>query len=253
MARELKGIFVVIPAHNEEQRIAGCLRSVAASAAHLHELHPQVQVQVTLLLDSCTDGTELMARNAGCEGTVLRFLSAQFRNVGSSRALGIRHALQSFSGTADPTHLWIACTDADTRVPEHWLSGFAQAYASGAEVVTGTVEPDREEVSQQVFADWHREYTLSAGHPHIHGANLGFSAAAYLHAGGFAPLASSEDVELVQRMRSCGFEVAATDQLHAVTSGRLSGRLKGGFADYLSALPAAQMGSIGSAPPKAAC
>ncbi|WP_313810407.1 glycosyltransferase [Glutamicibacter sp.] len=253
MARELKGILVVIPAHNEEQRIADCLRSVAASTANLHELHPQLQVQVTLLLDSCTDGTERTARNTGCKGAMLRILAAQFRNVGSSRALGIEYALQSFSDTADPARLWIACTDADTRVPEHWLSGFAEAYAAGAEVVTGTVEPDRDEVPQQIFANWHREYTLSAGHPHIHGANLGFSAAAYLRAGGFAPLSAGEDVELVQRLRNHGLEVVATDRLHAVTSGRLSGRLKGGFADYLSELTQAQMGSRGSTPSNASC
>lgn len=236
MARRLDTILVVIPAHNEEQLIGGCLSSIAASTAHLRRTGSRIAVRIVLVLDSCTDHTERIARSSWLDASTLQVLSVNQRNVGASRAKGVQQGLQSICSGMEAENTWIACTDADTRVPEHWLAGFASAYLHGADAVTGTVEPDREQLPEHVFDAWRSSYTLDFGHPHIHGANLGISAAAYQEVGGFAPLCAHEDVDLIQRVRSSGLVVEATDQLHAVTSGRLSGRLSEGFADYLSAL-----------------
>jgi hypothetical protein len=70
----------------------------------------------------------------------------------------------------------------------------------------------------------------------VHGANLGFSLAAYDRVGGFAPLATGEDVDLVERMQSAGVPWRATDRTRVLTSGRRHGRAPAGFAGFLHKL-----------------
>ena len=84
------------------------------------------------------------------------------------------------------------------------------------------------ELLRQQFCD---TYTDAEGHRHIHGANLGVSASAYVRAGGFAALASSEDVALVQALKASGARIAWSALPRVVTSSRIRGRTRGGFAD----------------------
>ncbi len=65
---------------------------------------------------------------------------------------------------------------------------------------------------------------------------MGFSTEAYLWAGGFAPLAVSEDVSLVQALLGSGARIAWSAAPRVTTSARFLGRLSGGFADYLRRL-----------------
>jgi hypothetical protein len=74
------------------------------------------------------------------------------------------------------------------------------------------------------------------GHRHIHGANLGISATAYLRAGGFPPLACHEDVHLVSQLERCGARIAWSCRPRVTTSTRLECRAVGGFGDYLRSL-----------------
>ena len=70
----------------------------------------------------------------------------------------------------------------------------------------------------------------------MHGANLGFALAAYQRVGGFASLASGEDVDLVERLRAARVPWRATDRTRVLTSGRHLGRAEAGFAAYLREL-----------------
>lgn len=236
MARRLRAILVVIPAHNEEQYILDCLNAVDRSKAKLQAVRPDIAVNTMVVLDACKDSTAQRASGFAATHPGYFVLKVDFGNVGGSRAHGIAQGIKRLPGPHAAAETWIACTDADTKVPENWLEGFALAYLGGADAVTGTVEPDRVELAPRLYRRWRERYVLAPHHPHIHGANLGISAEAYCQVGGFKALAAHEDVELVGRIRRFGYRVVATDQLHAVTSGRLEGRLKSGFADYLSAL-----------------
>lgn len=236
MARRLRTILVVIPAHNEERYILDCLEAVDRSKLNLQAVCPGIAVHTMVVLDTCTDSTAQRASDFAATHPGYFAHHVNFGNVGATRAFGIAQGLNRLPGPHGTSETWIACTDADTKVPENWLEEFAVAYLGGADAVTGTVEPDRVELAPQLYRQWRERYVLAPHHPHIHGANLGISAAAYSQVGGFKTLAAHEDVELVARLRRFGYRVVATDQLHAVTSGRLEGRLKSGFADYLSAL-----------------
>jgi len=71
------------------------------------------------------------------------------------------------------------------------------------------------------------------GHNHIHGANMGFRADAYWRMGGFSPLETGEDVELVERFEAAGMRIHRDARLSVATSDRRVGRAPGGFADHL--------------------
>ena len=72
----------------------------------------------------------------------------------------------------------------------------------------------------------------------MHGANLGFTLAAYDAVGGFPPVSTGEDVALVARMRQAEIRWCSTTRTQVVTSGRPRGRAPQGFATYLRSLEA---------------
>ena len=80
-------------------------------------------------------------------------------------------------------------------------------------------------------------YTVgSDSHVHVHGANLGVRADAYMSVGGFPSIALAEDHALWRALTAGGFRCRSSVALSVSTSGRLVGRARGGFADNLRAL-----------------
>jgi len=73
-------------------------------------------------------------------------------------------------------------------------------------------------------------------HDHVHGANLGIRASAYLAAGGFAAVRCREDHDLLRALQAMGRPVVRTWAEPVVTSARTHGRAPGGFADFLRRL-----------------
>ena len=216
-------IGVVVPAHNEAACLGACLDALRVAAAHSGLLGEPVAIAV--VLDSCTDGSAVVV--AGHQAHALHTTA---RNVGMGRALGADHLLAKGAR-------WLAFTDADTLVSPEWL---VQQLALEADAVCGTIAVadwshlgDDGEFLREHFA---RTYTDADGHQHIHGANLGVSSAAYIRAGGFKPLACSEDVDLVRALESTGATVAWSAAPRVHTSSRLQACAAGGFGDTLSAV-----------------
>ena len=77
-------------------------------------------------------------------------------------------------------------------------------------------------------------------HPHVHGANLGFAADAYLAVGGFRPLPTAEDHALVDDLLAAGIPLLRTAQIPVVTSARPRARAPRGFAWLLTTLATAE-------------
>lgn len=164
-------IGVVIPVHDEEQLLGACIDSVLQAAAH-PDLGGEA-VQVLAVLDACSDSSAAIAEAAG-----IATLAIDARNVGQARATGVRWLL-------DRGARWIACTDADSIAGANWL---AAQLALGADVVCGTVRIAQwDGIHLDAQARYHAHYQQHDDHRHVHGANLGFSAEAYLRAGGFRP------------------------------------------------------------------
>lgn len=240
------GVAVVVPVHNEEDLLPGCLHALTETAADVRQQHPQVDVRVLCVLDTCTDRSpEIVAATPGIVSLV-----TTAGTVGQARAEGVCEARRQLSQLPEEA-LWIACTDADTRVPRNWLATHVELADLGADLLVGTVEPDPSDLDPQVLASWWERQDLTEGHPHIHGANLGFRYTVYEQVGGFGPASAHEDVLFVHAVRQLGVDVRATIRTHVVTSGRLTGRAPEGFADYLAqlALPASSTGARSSGAP----
>ena len=230
----IAAVGVVIPAHDEEDLLPSCLDAVRLAAAPL----AGVSVHVVVVADACTDRTAGLARAGGAA-----VLSIEARNVGTARAAGVAEVLRR-TGPLDPSSVWLATTDADTLVPPCWLARQLRYAEGGWDAVVGTV----------TVTDWRqhpaglpplfaRLYDTAGtdapggmGHPHVHGANLGFSAAAYLAAGGFGPARTAEDHALVSALAAAGRQVLRTTTVSVVTSARRRARAPHGFSHWLSAL-----------------
>ena len=222
----LRAIGIVIPAHDEQALIGDCLASVARAARHPALRH--VEVHVVPVLDRCSDNSGEFTTGAVEVGA---------GNVGVARAAGFAEVLRREAGRP-PGQLWLATTDADSTVPVDWLAEQLQLAARGAQVVAGPVRvQDWTEQPAGVRAQFTQTYGApSLGHLHVHGANLGLSAAAYLDVGGVPPLALAEDQALVDALRARASRLVATGRIPVTTSARRESRTTGGFADHLRAL-----------------
>jgi hypothetical protein len=224
----IEAIGVVVPAHDEQDLLPACLRSIRLAARH-----PGVRglpVHVVPVLDACSDDSGAVALGA---------IEIAARNVGLARAAGVTTVLAREAGRV-PERLWLATTDADSTVPPDWLSGQVRLARAGADAVTGTVRV-RDWSPQPLAARvrFARTYGVpGGGHRHVHGANLGVSAAAYLAVGGMAALAVGEDQALVDALVRAGRRVVATGRIPVTTSARRESRTVGGFADHLRDLSA---------------
>lgn len=222
-------VVVVVPVRDEAERIAACLDSLAAA---IDRVADGQRVRTVVVLDRCTDATEdIVAAYPWVEPV----LSSAGR-VGAARAIGVRHALGR--ERVAPESIWVATTDADSRVPADWLSHQLALAANGADLFRGLVEPDSEECGPAAYEAWSAGYVQADGHAHVHGANLGVRGDAYALCGGFDQLAAfDEDVTLTRTAQRKRLRVVASAQARVATSGRLRGRVDGaGFAEHLRGL-----------------
>lgn len=219
-------IGVLIPAHDEAERIGACLASIQRAA-----LHPALRgerVHVVVALDSCNDATAWHCARAGVD-----MLAVQVRCVGAARAAAAAHLIAHGAS-------WLASTDADSLVPSDWLAAQREGeHDAFCGVVDLHCTNARERRLRRRFVAGER---WGDGHGRIHGANLGVSTAAYQRAGGFAAVACHEDVGLVERLRGQGARIAWRGEPRVLTSGRLQGRARGGFADHLRTLQNVALG-----------
>ncbi len=221
-------IGVVVPAHDEEAHIGDTVAALRVAAAH-----PALQgeaVEVLVVLDNCSDATGPIARFAGA-----RTVAVDACNVGRARAAGADQLL-------DEGARWLAFTDADTRVSPEWL---LRQLELGVDAVCGSIGVDDWSAhgthADALRAHFARTYTDADGHRHVHGANLGVSAKAYVRAGGFPALACSEDVALVEALQATGARIAWSAAPRVSTSARHDARARGGFGDTLLAVISASL------------
>ncbi len=228
-------VGVVVPARDEEALIGGCVASirVALAAAGL----PPRRAHIAVVANGCRDGT------AGVAGPLLDGLGAVIEldaaGVGAARGAGTAAVLDAFRGV-DPATIWLANTDADTIVPPSWVTDQLRAAATGAVAVAGVVGVDSFAghppcVPRQFHEIYGRADDDHAydDHPHVHGANLGVRADAYLAVGGWPVLASGEDNGLWDALRAAELPVISTRTVHVVTSSRTATRATGGFGQWL--------------------
>jgi cellulose synthase/poly-beta-1,6-N-acetylglucosamine synthase-like glycosyltransferase len=223
-------VAVLIPARNEERLIQRCLNSVSAARCLLP---PSITSDVVVTCDSSTDLTfELAERILYGSGIVIPTKAAV---VGYARALAARVALQRYAGPLQ--RCWLANTDADCCVPNTWLLDQLRIADQGIDAIAGTISVDSfEEYTTGTDRRFCDNYVIhpDGSHPHVHGANMGVRADAYLRAGGWRGLETAEDHDLWNRLMSTASQRRSTAGVRVVTSGRRRGRAPRGFAETLA-------------------
>ena len=224
-------IAVLIPAKNEEELLPRCLRSVIAACS---EVASYASTDIILVVDDSEDDTVSIASEIiGDSGLVLeRKLSC----VGMARHEAAEVAMRRASATMN--RCWLANTDADCLVPPEWLAKQLHHAINEYAGVVGIVDVDSFREHQCHVARRFKEtYVLHSDgtHPHVHGANIGFQAEAYLNAGGWAALSTAEDHDLWGRFKKAGHRLISYISLKVMTSGRREGRAPMGFAAALAA------------------
>lgn len=226
MNSSIRRVCVVVPAHNEARRIRRCLRALKDAARRV-----SVPVDLMVVCDACRNNT---ATHCAAQG--VRVVHIGVACVGVARGVGVAALLRN---VRDLDGVWLANTDADSVVSASWLRDQIVLADLGNDAVIGTVSLRRHHRPGLLRA-FHLQYReRSSSHDddrHVHGANLGVRASAYLDVGGFPPQPNHEDVHLVGGLKRGGYQIARPDWLTVETSGRLVGRCEQGFAAYLTRL-----------------
>ncbi len=114
-------LAVVVPAHDEEDGIADCVRSLLACEV------PPSGARVVVIADNCSDHTADVAYAHGAE--VLSRNDRERRGKGWALEVAFAHVL------ADPEVEAVLVVDADTEVQDNFLVAMASAFAGGADGV----------------------------------------------------------------------------------------------------------------------
>ncbi len=229
MSTKIDAVVVAVPAHDEEDLLEACLRSVLAA---VDAVRPRVKATaVCVALDRCSDGSADIVRRLGVHAVEL-----QAGAVGAARAAAVAELIARISARPSGMPLrriWTAHTDADSVVPAQWLTDQIDFAQSGAEVVVGTVQPRFSDLDAEQLRAWHATHAPVVANGAVHGANLGIRADVLARTGGFPAVAVHEDVRTVERARSLGARIALSDGARVLTSGRSVGRAPDGYARYL--------------------
>ena len=231
--RDVDVVAVIVPAHDEEERVDATLVSIDRSARA-----QSVPVIGVVVLDACSDATELVVRSHAevDDGVDWHIVSTSVRRASSARQAGLDHLVRHFVDPSRSSDVAVLSTDADTIVPLDWISHHVRSLSCGADAVAGIVELI--EADDIDHGDWLAEYTAhfrsDGTHPHVHCANLSVRLDMLLAAGGFGDLTRAEDIDLWKRLAESTTARLVSDQSSVVrTSSRADGRVTGGFATAL--------------------
>ncbi len=199
----------MIPARNEAAALPLTLRALERQT-----LPPR---EVIVVDHASTDGTGTVARAWGA-----RVVACGEPGIGRARQAGLEAARTA----------WVATTDADSLPAPGWLAALAGA-TPGRVALYGPlrfcgVPPLTAAASEVGYGAFLRACAL-AGRPNLAGANMAYSRAAALLAGGYPDVEALEDVRLGLALARLG-EVAYVPAARVETSAR---RLSGGVLPFL--------------------
>jgi hypothetical protein len=234
---------VAIPVKDEEDQIGGCLAALLAQS--------EPPDHILLLINNTTDRTAEIARRmaGGARSTlhvVERSLPPAEANAGTARRLAMDAAAELVGGQGA-----ILTTDADGRVPPHWVARNLAWLRAGMDAVCGmaAIDPaDEAAIPARLRADDAAEtrYTELLDrmdsildprrgdpwprHTHRSGASIAVGAAVYRAVGGMPRVPHGEDRALIEALERRDCKIRHDRAIAVIVSGRVVGRAEGGMA-----------------------
>ncbi len=204
----LPPVSIVVPARNEEHRIARCLESLAALE------YPSDRLEIIVVDDRSTDRTAAVVATYAGRIPGLRVLSLTEPRGGNLRGkagaldFGILHARGEI----------ILLTDADCAVDPHWVHAHVAAYRSSdvAMVCAYTLVAGNNPFARFQAVEWNTTNTMASAGVYYRqflgcfGNNMSIRRQVYCRLGGYQAIAFSvtEDLALLQAVGRAGFAVA---------------------------------------------
>ena len=209
---------------------------------------------VILLLNNCTDDTEIIARRMVPSlryrlDVINRELPPDQANAGHARRMAM--ALAAEQAGSDGILL---TTDADAVVPADWIAHTLAVLHAGVDVVCGRaiIDPvDAVRIPAHLHADDALECALIAllddlawmldpemhdpplRHTEASGASLAVSVDAFQRVGGIPAIPSGEDRAFVRALWMIDARVRHDPAIQVIVSGRVDGRAQGGMAETI--------------------
>ena len=182
-------ISVIIPAHNEEDYISRCIRSVRRSSQI-----SKIPVEILVVCNRCTDSTADAAASLGA-----MILTNDIRSIAAVRNTGIKAARGSI----------IVTIDADSIMPPSALGEIREKLESGKYIGGGAI-PVFDRASPGIFFStlyvaWKLIPTMIKNKAALSGALFWFHKADFDVIGGFdESLVSLEDMDFAVRLNRLG-------------------------------------------------
>jgi cellulose synthase/poly-beta-1,6-N-acetylglucosamine synthase-like glycosyltransferase len=243
---------VVIPAHDEAERIARTLGALAAQTQVDGTPLERGLFDVLVYANNCSDGTAAVVRAFAAahpsapihlaEG----WLPPNVAHIGTARRLAMNAAARRLAGVRDAV---LAATDADTIPAPAWLAWTLREIA-GVDAVTGRILVDPRELralpertqrmlyqeNAYLFAVARlstlldpRPYDPWPRHWQRSGPSFAVRVEAYRSVGGVPAVRVFEDVALYDALEASGAAVRHSLRVRVSTSARTVSRAPGGF------------------------
>lgn len=244
-------VVVVIPAHDEAQRIPACLDALAAQRSIAYPSY-----EILVVLDGCRDAThervlEARARHPGLGAHVLNL--ERRHGVGYARRVGMDLACQRLLNVGRTGGL-IASTDADSVVARNWLTAKLALADQGARAIGGRIELDpgesaglpegvielrRRDAEERMGRVLDRPVLPGGGavlaeHHQFSGASLALTAATYRECGGLPRCEVLEDEALERELERRAIPIHRSLSVRVRTSARIDGRASRGLSHALA-------------------
>jgi hypothetical protein len=234
---------VAIPVHDEEDQIGGCL------AALLDQSEPPDHL--VLLINNTTDRSAEIARGmAAGRQTRVHVIERQVPEAEANAGTARRLAMDAAADLVGPAGALLT-TDADARVPRHWVAANLSWLRRGIDAVCGmaVIDPvDEAAIPAHLIADDAAETRYAAlldeidsvldpracdpwpRHTHRSGASIAVGAAVYRAADGVPPVPHGEDRAFIAALERRDCKIRHDPDIAVIVSGRLVGRAEGGMA-----------------------
>jgi hypothetical protein len=235
-SRRTRALGIVLPVHDEEVLLGAALMALEVA---VNQVAGDVPCHTVLVFDQCRDRSRDIASmwrrdlRARRQDHLVSEIEIGATNVGSARRTGCAAVLAGAARSGiPPASIWLATTDADSTVPEHWLSTQLARHDAGIDLWSGTVTVrDWTGRRDSTAAEWHLRYEAEL--EPVHGASLGVNGQTYLDAGQFESLTSGEDRSFLRAASAHGASCCFDRSAPVTTSARLDARAPHGFSEAL--------------------